>query len=229
MDREWRGYAHRAERLHPPERNEQPGCAAVVERLPDVATGRRLVHLPLTEHLDDVVGYLAVLAAGHVALVTGPQATSVTDRFAPDVRLAGADVEVISPDAQHLLHPDLALLLSTSGSTGSPKLVRLTHDNLAANAEGIATALELDADDRAITSLPLHYCYGLSVLHSHLTRGAGVVLTDLSVVDECFWRLCEQEAVTTLSGVPYTFELLDRVAPQYGIEIAERTSPGSQP
>src|SRR5699024_9603748 len=89
--------------------------AAVVERLPDVTTGRRLVHLPLTERLDDVIGYLAVLAAGHVALVTGPQATSITDRFGPDVRLAGTDIEVLSPHAQHLLHPDLALLLSTSG------------------------------------------------------------------------------------------------------------------
>ncbi|WEV78084.1 non-ribosomal peptide synthetase [Janibacter cremeus] len=182
--------------------------AAVVERLPDVATGRRLVHLPLTEHLDDVVGYLAVLAAGHVALVTGPQATSVTDRFAPDVRLAGADVEVISPDAQHLLHPDLALLLSTSGSTGSPKLVRLTHDNLAANADGIATALELDADDRAITSLPLHYCYGLSVLHSVLLVGGSVVVTDHSVTDDRFWRLQAEHRATLFAGVPHTFDLV---------------------
>ncbi|RYI97112.1 MAG: AMP-dependent synthetase, partial [Actinomycetales bacterium] len=109
-----------------------------------------------------------------------------------------------------VLHPDLRLLLSTSGSTGSPKLVRLSRENLTSNAHAIADYLDLHGDDRAITSLPLHYCYGLSVLHSHLVRGAGVVLTDLSVVDECFWDLCRRARVTTLSGVPYTFELLHR-------------------
>ena len=67
--------------------------------------------------------------------------------------------------------------------------MRLSHDNLRSNAEAIATSLRITADDRAATSLPLHYCYGLSVLNSHLVRGAGLVLTEDSVVDECFWDL----------------------------------------
>ncbi|MCW4602448.1 AMP-binding protein [Janibacter hoylei] len=146
--------------------------ASLVEQLPATTTGRRLVHLPLTRRLDDVVAHLAVLAAGHVALVTGPEATSITGRFAPDLRLHAGEVEVLEPQAQHLLHPDLALLLSTSGSTGSPKLVRLSRDNVLSNATGIARALGLRSDDRAITSLPLHYCYGLSVMHSVLHAGA---------------------------------------------------------
>ncbi|WP_338750718.1 non-ribosomal peptide synthetase [Janibacter alittae] len=183
--------------------------AAVVEHLPDVATGRRLVHLPLRADLDGIVGYLAVLAAGHAALVTGPQATPITDRFSPDVRLAGAEVELLAEDPRHLLHPDLALLLSTSGSTGSPKLVRLSHDNLAANAHGIATALDLSAQDRAITSLPLHYCYGLSVLHSALLVGGSVVATDRSVTDDDFWRLHAEHRATVFAGVPHTFDLAE--------------------
>ena len=85
--------------------------ASLVEQLPATTTGRRLVHLPLTRRLDDVVAHLAVLAAGHVALVTGPEATSITGRFAPDLRLHAGEVEVLEPQAQHLLHPDLALLL----------------------------------------------------------------------------------------------------------------------
>ena len=99
------------------------------------------------------------------------------------------------------LHPDLALLLSTSGSTGSPKLVRLSHDNLAANAaQHRRRTSGSRADDRAITSLPLHYCYGLSVLTSHLAAGASVVLTDLSVADECFWDLARDQRATSFAG-----------------------------
>nr|WP_283251104.1 AMP-binding protein [Rhabdothermincola salaria] len=105
----------------------------------------------------------------------------------------------------------MALLLTTSGSTGSPKLVRLSHTNLEANAASIARYLRLGPDDRSITSLPLHYCYGLSVLHSHLLVGGAVALTDLSVTDPCFWAQAREARVTGLAGVPYTFDMLDRV------------------
>ena len=108
------------------------------------------------------------------------------------------------------MHPDLALLLSTSGSTGSPKLVRISRRNLLANAGAIVDFLGLGENDRAITSLPLHYCYGLSVLHSHLLAGAGVVLTDASVVDPCFADALRDHRVTNLAGVPHTFEMLER-------------------
>jgi peptidoglycan/LPS O-acetylase OafA/YrhL len=101
------------------------------------------------------------------------------------------------------------VLLSTSGSTGSPKLVRLSRTNVEANARSIAAYLDLRPTDRAMTSLPLHYCYGLSVLTSHLVSGASVVLTDLSVADECFWDLARSAGATSFAGVPYTFDLLD--------------------
>ena len=111
----------------------------------------------------------------------------------------------------HRLHPDLALLLSTSGSTGSPKLVRLSRCNLIANATAIADYLDIRQTDRAATTLPMSYCYGLSVIHSHLLRGAGVILTDRSVVDEEFWTLFRRHHGTSFAGVPYTFEMLDRI------------------
>ena len=76
------------------------------------------------------------------------------------------------------MHPDLAVLLSTSGTTGTPKLVRLSRRNLVANAEAIAGYLGVTPEDRAITLLPFHYSYGMSVLHIHLMRGAGIVLTE---------------------------------------------------
>ena len=91
---------------------------------------------------------------------------------------------------------------------------------MVANARSIADYLDLRPTDVAITSLPLHYCYGLSVLHSHLLVGAAVVLTDLSVADACFWELVERTGVTGLAGVPHTYALLDAV------DFGERLLPG---
>nr|WP_245348433.1 AMP-binding protein [Paeniglutamicibacter psychrophenolicus] len=117
--------------------------------------------------------------------------------------------ELHSVAPRHLLHPELALLLSTSGSTGSPKLVRLSARNLRSNAEAIARALQLTAADRAVTSLPLHYCFGLSVLHSHLVAGGSVLLHEGSVVEPSLWEAIDGRQVTTLAVVPHMVELME--------------------
>lgn len=104
----------------------------------------------------------------------------------------------------------LALLLTTSGSTGSPKLVRQSMENLFSNAQAIAEYLELTPSERAITVLPLHYTYGLSILHSHLLTGATLLLTEHSVVQQEFWDFFEEAQATSLSGVPITYTLLER-------------------
>lgn len=186
----------------------------VARRLPDVDDGRRLVHLPLRPDVAGVTAYLATLAAGHVALVTADDTRSaaILDRYRPDVTATGeADepFDITSPAPRHLLHPDLAVLLSTSGSTGSPKLVRLSRTNVFSNARAIAEALRITPADRAITSLPLHYCFGLSVLHSHLAAGASVVLHDGSVLDEALWGAVDGLGVTTLAVVPHMVELME--------------------
>jgi len=174
---------------------------------------RRLVLVEGANDLDSLVAYLAALQHGHVALVVPDgrpaQRDATISAYDPDVVCSpGLRDDVRRGDSAHDLHPDLALLLSTSGTTGSPKLVRLSRDNVASNAAAIADYLALTPADRAVTTLPLHYCYGLSVLHSHLAAGASVVLTDLSVVDACFWDLFERTGVTGLAGVPHTFDLL---------------------
>lgn len=109
------------------------------------------------------------------------------------------------------LYPDLALLLTTSGSTGSSKLVRLSYEALAANATSISQYLNLDTGDRAITTLPLNYSYGLSILNSHLAVGASLILTTTSVVERKFWEQTDSFRPTSLSGVPSTYEMLRRV------------------
>ncbi|MEU4887925.1 MULTISPECIES: AMP-binding protein [Streptomyces] len=180
---------------------------------------RRLVLLAGANTVDSLVAYLAALAGGHPLLLVpgGSPGTlrSMIGAYDPDVVIRPVDgrwpVEERHAAPAHELHPDLALLLSTSGSTGSPKLVRLSHGNLQSNAESIARYLDIRATDRAATTLPLHYCYGLSVVNSHLLSGAGLVLTDLSVADTCFWDLFRDSRATTFAAVPYTFDLLDRV------------------
>ena len=113
-------------------------------------------------------------------------------------------------DEERSLNPELALLLSTSGSTGSPKFVRLTRRNIVSNAESIATALELDGTECAITSLPFYYSYGLSVLNTHLLRSGRLALTRESIVAPGFWSAFRAAHCTSFAGVPYTYEMLSR-------------------
>lgn len=104
--------------------------------------------------------------------------------------------------------PDLALLLSTSGSTGDPKSVMLSLENLHSNALAISRYLPLQMSDVTITALPLHYSYGLSVLNSHLLCGATVVMTDYSVMNKEFWQLMRDYSVNSLAGVPFSYKML---------------------
>ena len=111
----------------------------------------------------------------------------------------------------HVIHPDVALLLTTSGSTGSPKLVKLTAKNLLSNAESIAEYLEITSNERPVTSLPMYYSYGLSVINSHLLKGATLLLTDKTVMQKEFWSFTKEQSATSIAGVPYTYEMLRRL------------------
>lgn len=115
------------------------------------------------------------------------------------------------------LHDDLALLLSTLGSTGATKWVRLSYCNIAANAASIADYPALSSDDRAPMALPFLYSYGMSVVNSHLAAGATIVLTEGSVTDPAFWQTFEQTACTSLAGVPHSFDLMDQARVRWTI------------
>lgn len=105
----------------------------------------------------------------------------------------------------------LALLMSTSGSTGSPNFVRQSYANLESNAESIALSLCMRPEDRAIMTLPLNYTYGLSIVNSHLQIGASLVLNNSSVTDRTFWTLFQSTKANNFGGVPYTYEMLRRL------------------
>ena len=114
------------------------------------------------------------------------------------------NVEVEKPE----INPELALCLTTSGSTGSPKFVRLSAKNVLANAESIAEYLEIDENERPVTTLPSYYSYGVSVINSHLIKSATILLTEGTVAQREFWNFMKEYKATSIAGVPYTYEML---------------------
>ncbi|HEY0796100.1 MAG TPA: AMP-binding protein [Acidisarcina sp.] len=204
--------------------------------LPDV--GRKsLGFLLATNRYECLVAYLGALNAGSALLLLDESLdagllSELLDLYRPDWIFesggAAGSADLLPPEfaayreslagvaglmerraPQNLeIHPDLALLLNTSGSTGSPKLVRLTLRNLEANAEAIASYLRLDSRERPITSLPMPYSYGLSVINSHLAAGATIVLSEDGVLRREFWDAVDTHACTSFAGVPYTYQLL---------------------
>ena len=109
------------------------------------------------------------------------------------------------------LYDELALLLTTSGSTGSPKFVRQSYENVLDNARSIVQYLELDETERPITTLPMNYTYGLSIINSHLLVGASILLTEKGLMQREFWQFFKVAGATSFGGVPYTYEMLDKL------------------
>lgn len=114
-------------------------------------------------------------------------------------------------DKQTALLDELAIILTTSGSTSNPKMVCLSVDNLAYNTEVMIQTYGLTEQDRGIITLPLQYAYGLTFVHMHWKIGASLILTNKSIVSTEFWRLYDQYLPTNMAGVPFTYELLERV------------------
>lgn len=176
-----------------------------------------------------LVTYLAALQSGHPMLLADASLNrdllvQLVDTYRPayiyaapsDLVLPGYQMRsenglnIWERQSQDLvaIHNSLALLLNTSGSTGSPKLVRLSRENLQANATSIASYLNLNAEERPITSLPMSYSYGLSVINSHLLVGAALTLTEHGVLRREFWDTVDQCGCTSFAGVPYSYQML---------------------
>lgn len=195
--------------------------------------GRRcLVFLACRNVAESVIGYVGCLRNGIVPVMIGGDIDSellnnLLESYHPAYFWTSSKPEKLTSsevyrDGRYSLYrteyeedyeigEELALLLTTSGSTGSPKLVRQSKKNIASNTQSIVSYLEILQTDRAITTLPMHYTYGLSILNTHLSVGARIVLTEATLLDKAFWNLLKAEQVTTFGGVPYTYEILKKL------------------
>jgi acyl-CoA synthetase (AMP-forming)/AMP-acid ligase II len=220
---------------------------------------KNLIFILAQNNIESVIAYLSTLISNHSALLIDSKIDqellqNLKQVYKPDFLWTASqsssqpvykfkNYELINYDVHRdvQINPNLNLLLSTSGSTGSPKLVKLTADNLDANAKSIAEYLKLDSSERPITILPMHYSYGLSIYNSHLASGATILLTNDSIVTKTFWQFFKEQKATSISGVPFTYEMLRRLnffnmnldslktmtqaggklAPKYVLEFAE--------
>jgi len=156
-----------------------------------------------------VLAYRPTWLAGPIGL--GAQLAAVGATIEATTEVAGGELVRTSVGARPDVHRDLGLMLTTSGTTGSRKLVRLSVPNVEANAASIAECLGLTSRERPLAMLPLHYSFGLSILNSHWLAGATVVLTSDGVLQRGLWGTCDEEACTSLAGVPYTYQMLERI------------------
>ena len=109
------------------------------------------------------------------------------------------------------LNKNLSLLLSTSGSMGSIKFVKLSRNNIKHNTDSIISYLKINKKDSAITNLPISYSYMLSVINTHFEVGASIVISKYSLIEKKFWEILKNSKVTSFNGVPYTYEILTRI------------------
>jgi acyl-CoA synthetase (AMP-forming)/AMP-acid ligase II len=178
---------------------------------------RPLLAIRMANRSEPIIAYLGALRAGWPVILLDDGSDESDQRILATYRPNAIYTNDGGVWALHELdrtqapmHPDLAILLSTSGTTGSPKLVRLSQRNIASNTTAICAYLGIQARDRAMTSLPCHYSYGMSVLNTYLHCGASLLLTDRSVLDDAFWRYARDYEVTSLALVPFQFELLEK-------------------
>lgn len=169
-----------------------------------------------TEHA--AIAYLAALHGKHAVALLPPcnplALDDFIDDFSPEIVCRRVDGRwrclAETGRARGDLHTDLAVLLGTSGSTGKSRYVRLSAAAVEANATAIGSYLGLHAKDRAALILPFHYSYGLSVLNSHLVTGASVYFPKNGASDTGFAQEMRDAGCTNISGVPYSFELMER-------------------
>lgn len=191
---------------------------------------KRLGLIFCQNQLADLLAYLAALQQGQsVCLLAADMEQSLCNQVIEAYRPAWLWQEVSQPvpvgytigyqwnnyvmvvanqTAHYLIHPELAVLLSTSGTTGSPKMVRLSYKNLQGNAASISEYLNITAEERPVTTLPMQYSYGLSVINSHFLTGATILLTNHSIVSRDFWDFVKQQQPTSWAGVPYSYQML---------------------
>ena len=194
---------------------------------------RCLIFILCKNSIGSVMGYVSAINNHYVALLLNSEMDkslleNLLDKYCPKYIWAPSDSNLFANkdvihtaydyslfktnyDTNYQIYPELALLLTTSGSTGSPKFVRLSYDNLKSNTDSIVEYLKITKDERPITTLPMNYTYGLSIINTHLMVGATLLVTDKGLMQKEFWSFFKDKKATSFGGVPYTYEMLNRL------------------
>lgn len=188
---------------------------------------RSLIFILAENRIGSLLGYTSSLINRIVPLILSAKTEkslyqNLRDKYlpeylwAPDEMAAELGYEKVFSDygytllktgnTQKLLYNELSLLLPTSGSTGSPKLVRHSYRNIEANAYNVLRMFKLTPSEKAMAILPMHYTMGLSVIASHLLAGATLLLSGRSLLDKGFWDMLKE--ATSFTGVPYSYDIL---------------------
>jgi long-chain acyl-CoA synthetase len=140
-----------------------------------------------------------------------PWAEKAGVKLLPETELDDMRESVVAPLPTIDPVRDLAALMFTSGSTGIPKGVMVTHRNIECNTRDIISYMGLTAKDRAMVVLPFHYCFGASLMHTHLMAGGSVVLNnEFKLFPEETLQEMQKKECTGLAGVPSTYQILLR-------------------
>ena len=191
-----------------------------------------LIFLFTTNNYESVLSYLAGLKSGNAVLLLEEKLNDeirngLLENYRPDFIISSNEIipEQYSFSFKYgslnffkkiennfvNIFPDISVLLSTSGTTGSPKLVKLAYQNIQSNAESIAEYLKIDETERPISNLPINYSYGMSIINSHLLKGSTIILTEKTVFFRDFWDQFNEYKCTSFAGVPYTYTMLKRI------------------
>lgn len=202
------------------------------ELLRNTLPQRSLMFILTKNNVGGIAWVMAAILSGNVPLILSANTEitllgNLTATYLPQYICSPEDMagekkgEVIAEEFGYCLrstgapkasvYSELSHLLPTSGSTGSPKLVRHKYDNIEAAGLNISTFFGLTAEDRPLMVLPLHYTMGLSMVFSHVKVGATVLITDLSMTDPRFWKFIKEEHATSFTGVPFSYEILDKM------------------
>lgn len=189
---------------------------------------RSLVFLICTNTIDSIIAYVGIVKSGAICvLIKERNFNFLFETYRPEYVVAPTDILQIEGEAicninnytlyktnciiDYEINDDVAILLSTSGSTGSPKFVKISYDNIISNTVSITEYLNISSIDRAITTMPMNYSYGLSIIHTHLANGASIIVTDASLMSRELWDLMKNKDATNFGGVPYTYQMLKKL------------------
>ena len=195
---------------------------------------RSLIFVLAENHIEFFTSYISFFRKGLVQMLLNPKISTILLNeliktympnyiFLPNSRkddLKNCEVLIefddhkileLNKDNSYSLNKDLILLLSTSGSTGSKKFVRISYENIYHNTKNIVDFLKIEENHKTITTMPPFYTYGLSVINTHLFVGASILVTNIRTIEKAFWKLMKDQKVCSFAGVPYFYEVLNKI------------------